>query len=77
MRYMASFYWAILMTTGLNVPIGPGLRQGQIVYECLICFLGVCMQARLLCLSRHRLTIRPVAPIRPLTSFHFIPLHHD
>ena len=46
--YMASFYWAILMTTGLNVPIGPGLRQGQIVYECVISFMGVCMQARTL-----------------------------
>ena len=46
MRYLASFYWAILMTTGLNVPIGPGLRESQIAYECFVCFTGVCMQER-------------------------------
>ena len=48
MRYVAAYYWAVLMTTGLNVPIGPGLQQRQVVYECFICFLGVCMQAYML-----------------------------
>ena len=48
MRYVAAYYWAVLMTTGLNVPIGPGLQQLQVVYECFICFLGVCMQAYML-----------------------------
>ena len=48
MQYFASFYWAIMMTTGLNVAIGPGLREGQIFYECVITFFGVCLQAYML-----------------------------
>lgn len=48
MRYLAAFYWAILMTTGLNVPLGPGLRESQIIFECVISFFGVCMQAYML-----------------------------
>jgi hypothetical protein len=33
------------MTTGLNVAIGPGMRVGQVMYECVIVFFGVCLQA--------------------------------
>ena len=47
-QYLASFYWAIMMTTGLNTAIGPGQRSGQIVYECIVSFMGVCMQAYML-----------------------------
>ena len=49
MHYLASFYWAVMMSTGLNVAIGPGLRGGQIVYECVITFFGVCLQVRSPC----------------------------
>ena len=47
-HYLASLYWAVMMTTGLNTPIGPGLRDGQILYECLVSFFGVCLQAYML-----------------------------
>eukprot|EP00325_Prymnesiales_sp_UTEX-LB-985_P007184 CAMPEP_0174696820 /NCGR_PEP_ID=MMETSP1094-20130205/2876_1 /TAXON_ID=156173 /ORGANISM="Chrysochromulina brevifilum, Strain UTEX LB 985" /LENGTH=860 /DNA_ID=CAMNT_0015893685 /DNA_START=37 /DNA_END=2619 /DNA_ORIENTATION=- len=48
MHYLSGFYWAVMMTTGLNVAIGPGLREGQILYECVITFFGVCLQAYML-----------------------------
>jgi hypothetical protein len=44
--YLAAFYWAVFMSTGLNVVITPGLRGGLIMYECLVSFLGVCLHAR-------------------------------
>ena len=46
LQYMAAFYWATMMTTGLNVAIGPGEREGPILYEVFVTFLGICMQAR-------------------------------
>ena len=48
LHYLASCYWAVMMTTGLNAPIGPGMREGQVVYECLVSFFGVCLQAYML-----------------------------
>lgn len=48
MQYLASVYWAVMMSTGLNVAIGPGMRAGQIAYECVITFFGVCLQAYML-----------------------------
>ena len=44
LEYLASFYWAIMMTTGLNVGIAPGNSEGQIAYECFVSFLGVLLQ---------------------------------
>eukprot|EP00966_Prymnesium_polylepis_P314115 7259109-Prymnesium_polylepis.1 len=36
------------MTTGLNVSIGPGEHEGQVLYEVFVTFLGICLQAYLL-----------------------------
>jgi len=47
-QYLAAFYWATMMTTGLNVAAGPGNSAGQISYEILVTFLGICMQAYIL-----------------------------
>jgi hypothetical protein len=47
-HYLASVYWAVLMTTGLNVPVTPGVRAGLVLYESLVAFLGVCLLAYML-----------------------------
>ena len=48
LQYLAAFYWAVLMTTGLSVTITPGMRSGLIIYECGVAFFGVCLQAYML-----------------------------
>jgi len=48
LQYLAAFYWATMMTTGLNVSIGPGEHEGQVLYEVFVTFLGICLQAYLL-----------------------------
>ena len=48
LEYLASFYWAIFMTTGLNCDIGPRDIPVLVVYECFVCFFGICLQAHML-----------------------------
>ena len=47
-EYWASFYWAVMMTTGGPITIPPGGDTGQIIYECFVCFIGICLQAYML-----------------------------
>ena len=46
MRYVAGFYWAVYVTTGLNTSIVPGERTWLVMYECLVALLGICLQVR-------------------------------
>eukprot|EP00966_Prymnesium_polylepis_P312689 7225618-Prymnesium_polylepis.1 len=48
MEYLAAYYWAIFMTTGLNCPIGPRDLPLLIMYEGFVCFIGICLQAYML-----------------------------
>ena len=63
-QYLASFYWAVMMTTGLNTPLGPGPRGGQIVYDCVVTFLGVCMQVGVLPRDSHEAVGRSYMYVR-------------
>ena len=46
-EYVTSYYWAVLVTTSGETPVVP-TTHAEAVYEALMSFLGVCMQAYML-----------------------------